>query len=185
MPEMTFGVIIFCSVFALAFSGAVMWMLERKSRASRRKILPFSHSFLGGCVTFSVVYVLNRLIFPGWPKATAAFNLALLTAMFTFRVLRKKLLRRFRRRRPKTVKKHHRDSEAEALEHMLEKDPLNACYLERLSVIYEEKGEHDRALEAAHKAVKLDPTMKNKWRVEDLEKEIHGKKRHKTGGKLF
>lgn len=162
-----------------------MWILERKARASRRQIMPFSHSFLAGCVTFSVVYILNRLIFPGWPKATAVFNLAMLAAIFTFRGVRKKLLRQYRRRRPKTGKKHHRHSEAAALEHMLAKDPLNAFCLEKLSEIYEEMGEYGKALEAAREAVKLDPSMKNKWRVEDLEKEIPGKKRHKDGWKLF
>ena len=181
MPEISLGVIIFCSVFALAFSGAVMWLMERKARASRRQIAPFSYSFLAGCFTFSAVYILNRLIFPGWPKATAAVNFGILAGLFAFRAARKQLLRQYRRLRPKISQKHPRRFEAAALEQMLERDPLNAFCLEKLSEIYEEMGESGKALEAAQKAVKLDPTLKNKWRVEDLENAGHEKKRHNTG----
>ena len=48
MPEMTFGVVIFCTVAALALSGAVMWILARKARTSRRQIALLSHTFLTG-----------------------------------------------------------------------------------------------------------------------------------------
>ncbi|HAH32978.1 MAG TPA: hypothetical protein DCL44_11765 [Elusimicrobia bacterium] len=177
MPEMTFGVIMVCFIFALFFSGSVMWIVERKARASRRQITPFSHSFLAGCIAFSVVYVLNRLIFPHWPKATVVINLAMLGGIFSFRVLRKTI----RRRWPKKGKKHRRSAEAAALESMLERDPLNAFCLEKLSEIYEEMGKKDKALEAAREALRLEHTMKNKWRVEDLEKTIREKKRGKSG----
>lgn len=180
MPEMTFGVIIFCCFSAMAFSGAVLWLLGKKVRASRRKTTPFSYAFLAGSLTFSLVYILNRLAFPLWPAATSVLNLALLAGMFGSRALRKKL----RRRRPKTAKKHPLHAEAAALEEMLMQDPLNAFCHEKLSEIYEKMGQHDRALLAAREAFKLDPGMKNKWRVEDLKNEISEKKRPKSGWKF-
>ena len=181
MTATIFGTIIFCAIFALAFAGAVVWIMERKARVSRWTIAPFSHSFLAGCVAFSFIYILNRLVFPRWPKTTAVFNLIMLGGILTFRPLRKKLLRQYRRWRRKTEKKHPRSAEAEALKHMLERDPLNAFCLEKLSEIYGEMGENDKALEAAREAFKLDPSVKNKLWVEDLEKEIHAKKRRKNG----
>jgi len=181
MPEMTLGVIIFCSLFALAFSGVVVWILERKVETSRREVTPLAYSFLAGSVTFTFVYISNRLFFPHWPKITAVFNLAALAGIFIFPVLRKKLRHHYRHRRPKIGKKHRRRAEAAALEHMLEQDPLNAFCLEKLSEIYDEMGKKERALEAAQEAFRLDPTMRNKWRVEDLKKEIHEKKRHRNG----
>ena len=175
MPEMTFGVILFCCFSAMAFSSAVLWLLGKRARASRRKTTPFAYAFLAGSFTFSLVYIINRLAFPLWPAATSVFNLALLAGMFGSRALRKKL----RRRRPKTAKKHPLHAEAAALEEMLTQDPLNAFCHEKLSEIYEKMGENDKALLAAREAAKLDPTMKNRWRVEDLKTEILQKKKPK------
>ncbi|MDO8804079.1 MAG: hypothetical protein Q7R35_06595 [Elusimicrobiota bacterium] len=180
MPEMTFGVLIFSVFSAMAFSGAALWLLGRKARASRRRTAPFSQAFLAGSVTFSLVYIINRLAFPLRPKTTAVFNLALLAGILLFRALKKRLRRR---RRPKAAKKHPLHAEAAALEQMLSQDPLNAFCLEKLSEIYEKMGENDRALEAAREAFKLDPSMKTRWRVDELKKEISEKKRHKGGFK--
>lgn len=180
MPEMTLGVIVFCTLSAMVFSGAVLWLVGRKAGASRRKNARFPYAFLAGSVTFSLVYILNRLAFPLHPKTTGILNLALLSVIPAIPLLRKKARRLLRR---KKTKRHHRQPEAAALEQMLKRDPLNAFCLEQLSEIYQEMGEHDRALEAACKALKLDPTIKNQWRVDDLTKEIHEKRRHTRGWK--
>ncbi len=182
MPENTFAIVMFCAVSGLAFSGAVIRILAKKARRLRRQSTPFSHAFLTGAVTFSFVYFINRLSFPLRPKATIAVNLALLAGIFFFRVLRKKI-RRLYRRRPKIEKNPHLRAEAAALEQMLKRDPLNAFCFEKLSEIYEKMGDRSRALEAAYAASRLDPTMKNQWRVEDLEKEIHGEKRVLPGAR--
>ncbi|OGS12129.1 MAG: hypothetical protein A2234_07500 [Elusimicrobia bacterium RIFOXYA2_FULL_58_8] len=90
MPELTFGVIVFCSVSALAFAGAVLWFLGQQARAAHRHALPFSYIFLAGCITFSLVYFLNRLFFPLKPDVAAGVNIGLLAAIFSFPVLRRK-----------------------------------------------------------------------------------------------
>ncbi len=183
MPELTFGVILFCSLSGLAFSGAALWLLGRKAKVSRRRKAHFPHAFFAGSVTFTLVYFINRLAFPLRPKATAAFNLALLAAVFIVPLAIKRLRKKLLRRRPKAAKKHPRYAEAAALERMFSQDPLNAFCPEKLSEIYEEMGEHDKALAAAEQAAKLDPSVKNKWRADDLRKEIHEKKSHKGGWK--
>jgi len=252
MSEKILGVIIFCSVFALAFAGAAVWFMEKKAEESRDEAFPFSYSFLAGCFTFSFVYISDRLLFSQWPKMTAVLNAAVLTALFIVPAIKKKL----RHRRPKAEKKPkvwintsvvknllksgaeamlprrsakivpvkyavkhsaapalpeknvhphavknifkrgieavsagkdlkkivlgpqskrgasaaqpQKTAEEISLERMLERDPLNAFCFERLSEIYEERGEYAAALEAAQKAFKLDSSMKNKWRIEDL-----------------
>ena len=178
---MTFGIVLFCSLSSLAFSGFVMWLLEKKAVAARRQVPPISHTFLAGSVAFSSVYFLNRIIFPRWPEATAVLNMAALSAMLFSTLLRKRL----RRRRPKIVKKQRGHPEVAALERMLEQDPLNAFCHERLSEIYEQIGKDDKALAAASEAARLDPTVKNKLRVEDLKKEIKEKAARGTGWKPF
>ncbi len=183
MQETTFGVILFCSLSGLAFSGAALWVLGRKAKVSSRAKARFPDAFLAGSVTFTLVYLLNRLAFPARPKATAALNLALLAAIFFLPPLIRKGRKMLRRLRPKAVKMNPRQSEIEALSRMFRQDPLNAFCHEKLSEIYGETGEYGKALAAAYEAAKLDPSVKNKSRIEDLKKEAHEKKRHKDGWK--
>lgn len=177
------GAILFCSLSGLAFSGAALWVLGRKAKVSRRKKAHFPHAFFAGSVTFTLVYILNRLAFTARPKLTAALNLAALAAIFLLPLLIKKARKKLRRLRPKAVKDNPRQGEIEALRRMFSQDPLNAFCLEKLSEIYEETGEYGKALAAAYEAAKLDPSVKNKDRIEDLKKEAHEKKRHKEGWK--
>lgn len=183
MQETTFGAILFCSLFGLAFSGAALWVLGRKAKVSRRRKAHFPHAFLAGSVTFTLVYILNRLAFPVRPKLTAALNLAALAAIFLLPLLIKKARKKLLRLRPKAVKKNPRYAEIEALERLFRHDPLNAFCLEKLSEIYGETGEYGKALAAAYEAAKLDPSIKNKSRIEDLKQEAHEKKRNKDGWK--
>ena len=181
MPEMTLGVIVFCALSGLAFSAAAVWLLGRMAKVSRRRKAHFPHAFLAGSVTFTLVYFINRLSFPARPRATAVLNLALLAALFAVPVLLKRIRKKIRRRRPKAAKKHPRYPEAAALEQLFRQDPLNAFCVEKLSEIYEEMGDHDKALAAAEQAARLDPSVKNKWRAEDLRKELQEKKTRKGG----
>ncbi len=163
MPGTQFGVIIFCVVSAAAFAAGVLWSLKKAGAARRKKIHPPA-GFLLGAVIFVSVYGANRLAFPILPRATLLVNLVLLTGLLIFREIKKQL----KRPRMQHGKNQHLRVEVLALERMLEIDPLNAFCLERLSELYEKMGKADRALQAARGAVKLDPTVKNKLRVEDL-----------------
>jgi hypothetical protein len=164
VPEAQFGVIIFCLVSALAFSAGTLWSLKKAGAARRKKIHPPA-GFMVGALIFGFVYGVNRLAFPAFPKAAPLLNLALLACILLFPELKKKL----RRPRPKYVhKNYHLGVEAMALQRMLEIDPLNAYCFERLSEIYEKMGKPDRALHAAREAYKLEPTVKNGSRVEEL-----------------
>jgi len=171
LPEIQFGITIFCFTASLLLSGGVLWLLGKKSGPLLREPLPFPAAFLAGSFIFSFVYILNRLAFPARPKATAVCNLLLLSAVIAVPFLKKKIVRR----RTKAKKRHPLYAESVALEHMLELDPLNAFCFEKLSEIYEKMGRIDKALEAARGAVRLDSTINNQWRVEDLTARYPGK----------
>lgn len=168
-PEKQFGVIIFSMACAMAFAAGVLWSLKKAGAARRRTIHPPA-GFLVGAVVFALVYGLNRLAFPAFHKATALVNLSLLTGILLFHDIRAKLkpaLKRARQKQEPEQDRHLR-VDALALERMLEIDPLNAFCFERLSELYEKMGKPDRALHAAREAARLDPTVKNRLRVEDL-----------------
>ena len=181
MQEATFGAILFCSLPGSLFPGRRCGSWAGKKFHAGEAPFPTPSWRV---VTFTLVYILNRLAFPARPKLTAALNLAALAAIFILPLLIKKARKKLRRLRPKAVKTNPRQSEIEALARMFRQDPLNAFCLEKLSEIYEETGEYGKALAAAYEAAKLDPSMKNKSRIEDLKKEAHEKKRQKDGWKL-
>jgi len=172
VPGMQFGVIIFSMTAAMAFAAGVLWSLKKAGAARRKKIHPPS-GLLVGSVVYVIVYSLNRLAFPALPEATVLADLALLSGILIFPELKKKL------RRPwlKHIDKHHHlRVEAQAMERMLKIDPLNAFCYERLSKIYEKLGDPDRALATADEAVKLDPSVGNRARVEELGRHAGGHK---------
>ncbi len=167
---------------ALSFSGVVVWLLEKKADASRRRVQPLSLTFLAGSVAFTTVYFINRFFFSRWPAAAAAANLAALAGVFLYLEFKRRLARRrHAQHKPRQLVPHKTSPlppEAAALFQALEQDPLNAFYHERLSEILEETGNIDKALVAAREASRLDPTVQNKLRVEELVRQICEKKAH-------
>jgi cytochrome c-type biogenesis protein CcmH/NrfG len=171
VPEIQFDAIIFCMVAGMAVAAAALWSLK-KIGAARRKTIHLPSGFLAGSVLFIVVYALNRLLFPFSPAAAAITDLGMLTGILAFPWAGKKVRRakkKIRRVRMKAAPPHPLQPEADALERMLAQDPLNTFCHERLSELYEKMGRFDRALKAAQEAVRLDPTVKNRWRVEEIE----------------
>jgi len=168
VPEIQFDAIIFSMVCAMSLSGGVLLYLK-KAAAARRKAIHFPEAFLVGAVIFVLVYFMNRLAFPARPKTAALVNLALLSCVLAL----PKLKKRHRRPRPKTDKHPHLRVEALALERMLQIDPLNAFCYEKLSELYEKMEDPVKALHAAAEAVRLDPSIENKSRLEDLHRKSH------------
>lgn len=167
MPEPQFGEIIFCMVSGMAFSAGTLWSLKRAG-AARRKKIHVPAGFMVGAVLFVLVYGANRLAFPAFPKATLLINLLLLAGIILFPFL-PGLKKKLRRPPLKRIDKHHHlRVEAQAMERMLKIDPLNAFCFERLSEIYEQIGKPGQALEAAREALRLDPSVNNKARLEEL-----------------
>ena len=155
-------------VCAMSLTAGILVYLK-KAAAARRKTIHFPTAFLVGAVLFVLIYFMNRLTFPDRPKTAALVNLALLSCVLILPKIKKKP----RRPRPKTDKHPHLRVEALALERMLQIDPLNAFCYEKLSELYEKMEEPAKALHAAREAVRLDPSIENKSRLEELQRKGH------------
>lgn len=155
--------IIFCLVSGAAIPAALLWVLHKAGVARRRTINPPAGFFVG-VVIFALIYGFSRFNFPLRPRATAAFNLAVLLSILLLPWLRKKA----RSLKPKDPRHQQLHVEIKALERMLTLDPLNTFCHEKLSELYEKMGRLDLALKDAREAARLDPSVKNRGRVEEL-----------------
>ncbi|MDO8804212.1 MAG: hypothetical protein Q7R35_07265 [Elusimicrobiota bacterium] len=162
---MLLGIIIYCTVFALVYAGALVWILERKEKEYRQGSISFTDAFIVGASVVIFVYLTNIVVLMSWPRAAAtAYDIVLVTALAAFGVYRETA---YKARAWKTRRRLR--AETRLLEWHVAKDPANAAYYERLSEVYEILGEKEKALVAARMAAKLDPAVKNTWRVKQLE----------------
>lgn len=161
---MVLGIVIYCTLFTLAFAWGLVWVLERKDKKYRQGLISFTDAFSVGSVTIIFVYFSNIVVFMRWPRSALAYDVALVTGLAAFGIYRETSYRARARKGNRRLR-----AEARLLEWHLSKDPANAGWFERLSEIYEKLGEKEKALTAAKMAAKLDPTVRNDWRVKMLE----------------
>ncbi len=159
-----FDILLYCTVFSLAYSWVLVWILERREKKYGQGALSFTDAFLSGAVTLVLVYASSLGLLTRSYRAGITYDVALLTALAGFCLYRESLYRlRAKRMR------HRRLAEIRLLNAHIAKDPSNAVYYERLSEVFERLGETGEALEAARMAAKLDPAVRNQWRVRQLE----------------
>ncbi len=169
-----FGIIVYCTVFALAYAWAAVWMLERKEKKYRQGSSSFTDAFLVGAFILVFVYFSNMVVMMRWTDAAFTYDLALLAGLAAFAIYKEVLYRA----RDNYASRRMR-AEARLLERYMLKDPGNAAYFERASELYEKLGDREKAIEAARMAAKLDPTVRNTWRF----KELMGEDPCSAGGK--
>ena len=161
---MVLTIVVYCTVFALAYVWALVWILERKEKKYGQGSVSFTDAFsVGACATI-FVYFSNIVFFMRWPRSAFGYDVALVTALAAFGAYRET---GYRARALKVNRR--RRAEARLLERYTARDPANAAYFERLSEVYEKLGEKEKALGAARTAARLDPAVKNAWRVKMLE----------------
>ncbi len=195
--------ILFSLTAALLIAGAALWGLARIG-ASRGKVINPPAGFVAGAVAFTVLYALNRLALARLPRTAVTADALLLAAALALpalrlgqRGLRLKAARTRRARRSpggspgrsgaRSLKKAAKKALSAAdlqlridvanLENMLKIDPLNTFCRERLSELYEKQGRLEQALAAAREAARQDPTVRNQWRVGELEEKLGLKER--------
>ncbi len=169
MREMEIGTMIFSAVAGAAVASAALWMLKEAGAARRRTINPPA-GFLAAALIFGAVYAADRAAFPVLPGLTWSLNLAVVAGLLLYHWIRRKAAAV----RPANIANPHLLAEIASLERMLQRDPLNAFCHEKLSELHEKLGRRDLALRAARAAADLDPTVKNRLRVEELEKGSKG-----------
>lgn len=153
----------YSTLFALAYSWVLVWILERREKKYGQGALSFSDAFLTGSVSLFLVYISNFTVLMMRPSSAGSFNVLLVTALAgfcfykesTYKLQQKRIAHRWR-------------AEVRLLNIYISKDPANAAYFGRLSDLYARLGEKDRALEAARMAEKLEPTERNRWRLKQL-----------------
>ena len=161
---MVLGIIVYCTLFTLAFAWALVWVLERKEKKYGQGSISFTDAFSVGSAAIIFVYFSNIVVFMRWPRSALAYDIALLTCLAAFGVYRETSYKVRARKGNRRLR-----AEARLLERHLSKDPANAAWFERLGEVYEKLGEKEKALTAARMAVKLDPAVRNAWRVKTLE----------------
>lgn len=153
----------YATLFALAYSWVLVWILERREKKYGQGALSFSDAFLTGSVSLFLVYISNFAVLIMRPSSAGSFNVLLVTALAgfclykesTYKLQQKRIAHRWR-------------AEVRLLNIYISKDPANAAYFGRLSDLHARLGEKDRALETARMAEKLEPTERNRWRIKQL-----------------
>lgn len=158
------GIVVYCSLFALAYAWTLVWILERKEKKYRQGITSFTDALLPGSLVIVFVYISNIVALMRWGSSAALYDMALIAAMAGFCVYKET---RYKLRAAKVD--HRRRAEVRLLEYHITKDPANAAYFERLSEVYEKLGEREKALAAARHATKIAPDVRNTWRIKQLE----------------
>ncbi len=155
---------VYCVVFALAYAWALVWILERKEKRYGQGSFSFTDAFLAAALTGMMVYFTNTIAIMAWPGSALFYDLVLLAGLGAFGLYRETSYKT----RAARVSRRQR-AEARLLERHIKNDPANAAYFERLSEVYEKLGEKEKALAAARMAARLDPAVRNTWRVKMLE----------------
>jgi len=165
-------IIVYCTVFALAWTWALVWIIERKETRYTEGGVSFTDAFLIGAFLLIFVYISNIVVLIRWPRSAVVYDLLLVTGLAGFGLYKETLYKARAAFRWKRLR-----DEALALEWNITKDPANGAYYERLSEVYEKMGRKRRAIEAARAGAKLDPSIKNALRLKHLEEDnLSGRK---------
>ncbi|MEI7528805.1 MAG: hypothetical protein WCK76_07665 [Elusimicrobiota bacterium] len=172
-----FLIIVFCTLFSLAYAWALISIIERETQKYGRGLVSFADTFLAGIFALGFVYLSDLAVMFLKPGLALYYNVFLLTLLLGFalykesghklrEVLRNKKLR----------------AEMRVLGERAAGDPSNAAYFERASEILEKLGELDNAAAAARRAVNLGPTVRNMMRLKHIEEELRGGHSEGYGG---
>lgn len=158
------GIVVYCTLFSLAYAWALVWILERKEKKYGQGTVQFSDAFIFGSILIVFVYISNIVVLVRWGNSAALYDAALIAAMAGFGLYKES---RYKLRAAKVA--HRRRAEVRLLLYNITKDPANAAYFERLSEVYEKQGEKQKALAAARRAAAIAPDVRNTWRLKQLE----------------
>lgn len=171
-----FAAVLFSLTGGASVAAAALWALKKAGAARRKSINPPA-GFLAGTLIFVAVYGADRAFFKADAAAAALANVLAVAVLLALPWFKKKA-KVVRQRDPRH---QHLRAEVAALERMLQRDPLNAFCHERLSELHEQCARPDLALQAARAAAELDPTVKNRLRVEELEARFPALRRGPAG----
>jgi len=171
---MIFFTIVYLLGFSIGLAWGLTWVLERGEKTYHLGANYSRPIFLWTSLVFVITYLGNFVILNGARGAFWPLQFCLLGALGGFGWFKEKGYKE------QVLQEEQRVlEEINSLEKGLVDDPSNGSYHERLSELYERRGELSEAEWHAEAAAKMDPTEKNKWRVktlrEDQEEAASGK----------
>ena len=171
---MLLRIIVYCTGFALVWTWALVWVIEREDKTFMHGTISFADAFLVGAFSLIFVYISNIVVFLRWPRSAFFYDLLLVTGLAGFGLYKETVYKTRAALRWKRLR-----DEALALERNIAKDTGNGACYERLSEVYERLGKIRLAIEAAREAERLGPSVKNALRIKYLERDrLSGRQRH-------
>jgi hypothetical protein len=163
-------------LFALFLTSGVTWTLERRWKKYLLGEKYSGDTFIWASCLFVVSYIGNIVVYFVMPRVFVYLQLLILAGACVFMMLKEKTYK------AEAGRAHGRIlDEIAGLQKGLGSDPSNSFCHERLSELFEKLGDMEAAAASAKAAAGLDPTEKNKWRLETLRQGIRGKR--SVGGK--
>jgi len=163
--------IIYFLVFSLVLTGAFTWALERRWKKYLLGETYSGHTFIWTSLIFIFSYLGNIVASFVFPRAFVYLQLLMLAAACIFIMIKERGYKA-----EAGLLKQGLADEIAGLREVLKRDPSNTACHERLSELFESTGDMEAAAAHAEKAAGLDPTEKNKWRLETLRREAEEKR---------
>ena len=158
--------IIYLLGFSIGLAWGLVWVLERGEKTYHLGANYSRPIFLWSSLVFIITYLGNFVILNLARGAFWPLQFCLLCALAVFGWYKEKGYKE------QVLQEEQRVlEEINSLEKGLADDPVNTSYHERLSELYERRGEMQKAEEHAEAAARMDPTEKNKWRVKTLKED--------------
>lgn len=157
------GILAFNGLFAVAFSWALVWAIERREKKYGLAGPSLSDAFLAGALSLFFSFLGGVSVMFLWPRLYSTFVVGACTALAGYCLYRESLYKLERRRID-----HRLRAEVRLINIHISKDPSNAAYYHRLTDLYEKLGDARQALQAAEMALKLEPTVRNHLRADHL-----------------
>lgn len=158
------AVLSFNALFAVAFAWTLVWVIERREKKYGLSGPALSDAFLAGALALFFAFLGGVAAMVLWPRHYGTFVVGAATALSGFCLYRESLYKLERRRVT-----HRLRAEVRLLNMHISKDPSNAAYYVRLAELGEKLGDRPTAAGAAAMAFKLEPTVRNRLRLEQLQ----------------
>ena len=159
--------IIYLLFFSTGLAWGMAWVLERGEKKYRLGANYGRPIFLWASFMFIFSYLGNIVVFYTTRGVFLPLQFTLLTGLLAFGWLKEKGYKE-----QILLEEQRVLEEISRLEKGLADDPANASYHERLSELYERRGDMPKAELHAKAACGLDQTEMNKWRVKILRQDI-------------
>lgn len=163
--------IFYLLAFSVGLTWGLVWIMQRGDKKYRLGA-NYGPVFLWATFMFIFSYLGNIVVSFVFPRAFLPVQFGLLAALLGYGWYKENGYREQTR-----FEEQKMLEEIDRLEQGLAVDPSNSYYHERLSELYERKGDQAQAERHAEAACGLEPTERNNWRLKTLRQGKEGTER--------